>query len=30
MSDKRGLYVPNKAAVAVKPIARPMAAVGGR
>jgi chemotaxis protein methyltransferase CheR len=30
MPDKRGLYAPNKAAVASKPIVRPMAAVGGR
>jgi hypothetical protein len=30
MSDKRGLYVLNKAAVAARPVARPMAAVGGR
>jgi hypothetical protein len=32
MPDKRGLYVPHKAAAAVapKPIARPMVAVGGR
>jgi chemotaxis protein methyltransferase CheR len=30
MPDKRGLYVPNKAAVAIKPVARPMVAVGGR
>jgi len=30
MSDKRGLYVPNKAAVATKAVVRPLAAVGGR
>jgi chemotaxis protein methyltransferase CheR len=30
MADKRGLYVPNKGAVAVKPVVRPLAAVGGR
>jgi len=30
MSDKRGLYVPNKAALAVKVAPRPLAAVGGR
>jgi chemotaxis protein methyltransferase CheR len=30
MPDKRGLYVPNKAVVTIRPVARPMAAVGGR
>jgi chemotaxis protein methyltransferase CheR len=30
LSDKRGLYVPNKTAVAPKAVARPMVAVGGR
>jgi chemotaxis protein methyltransferase CheR len=30
MSDKRGLYVPNKTVIAAKAVARPLAAVGGR
>jgi chemotaxis protein methyltransferase CheR len=30
MPDKRGLYVPNKGVVVARPVARPLAAVGGR